>query len=223
MHVSNWFSVSLPLFLHPFVRSPMEALLATIPVELSLVPILVCHDLNDKIQKIQATLKTINSHPQIIPVEYFNINGINALNCACVIFSTGVGIPSIINGGNSNSDGSSCTFGGACWANAASSSSITIVRKFLITSSSGFAPNTLYILFGLPGVATNTTACCPTRVAYSNIVCYRSYGKRELKDKNFAIFFFGSEGMMKSIEDRGIDTTKCQCKLYLQICKFIKF
>lgn len=77
------------------------------------------------------------------PVEYFSINGINARNCACVIFSTGVGMPSIISGGNSNNDGSSWTGGGACCANAASNSSITILLRLRTTSSSGFAPNTL--------------------------------------------------------------------------------
>lgn len=78
-----------------------------------------------------------------LPVEYFSMSGIKALSCAWVIFSTGVGMPSIINGGSSNSDGSSWTFGGACWASAESNSSITMFRRFLMTSSSGLAPNTL--------------------------------------------------------------------------------
>lgn len=41
------------------------------------------------------------------PVEYFNIKGMKARSCACVIFSTGVGIPSMMRGGSSNSVGSS--------------------------------------------------------------------------------------------------------------------
>lgn len=41
-------------------------------------------------------------HPGFpLPVEYFSINGINARSWAWVIFSTGVGIPSMIRGGNS--------------------------------------------------------------------------------------------------------------------------
>lgn len=77
------------------------------------------------------------------PVEYFSISGMNARSCACVIFSTGVGMPSMISGGSSNSDGSSCTGGGACCARADSSSSITRPFRFRSTSSSGLAPNTL--------------------------------------------------------------------------------
>lgn len=77
------------------------------------------------------------------PVEYFSISGMKARNCACVIFSTGVGMPSMINGGNSNNDGSSWIGGGACCASADSNSSITILFKLRTTSSNGLAPNTL--------------------------------------------------------------------------------
>lgn len=67
----------------------------------------------------------------ILPVEYFNIRGINALSWAWVIFSTGVGIPSRISGGSSYRVGSSGIGGGACCANAVSSWSIIVTRKFL--------------------------------------------------------------------------------------------
>lgn len=65
-----------------------------------------------------------------LPVEYFNIRGMKALSCAWVIFSTGVGIPSTTRGGNSCSDGSSLTWGGACCANAVSSSCIIRVLQW---------------------------------------------------------------------------------------------
>jgi hypothetical protein len=42
-----------------------------------------------------------------LPVEYFSMSGMNARSCACVIFSTGVGMPSITSGGSSCKDGSS--------------------------------------------------------------------------------------------------------------------
>ena len=73
-------------------------------------------------------------------MEYFNISGINARNWAWVIFSTGVGIPSMTNGGISCLVGSSIFIGGACCAKAFSNSDIITARKFLMTSSNGFAP-----------------------------------------------------------------------------------
>ena len=42
--------------------------------------------------------------------------------------------------------------------------------KILTTSSRGLAPKHLKAPLGLPGVATTTTACCPTLVASSSIV-----------------------------------------------------
>lgn len=137
--------------------------------------------------------------------------------CTCVIFSTGVGIPSITNGGSSCREGSSGRGAGACWAREASNSCITTGRKFLMTSSKGLAPkkeNTIFghvllilklkiviisspkhlkLFCGLPGIATSlkmrhwrkyhittiqfkfnlstTTACIPTRIVNSSIVC----------------------------------------------------
>lgn len=48
------------------------------------------------------------------PMEYLSMSGMKARSCACVIFSTGVGMPSMMSGGSSNSDGSSSGGGGAC-------------------------------------------------------------------------------------------------------------
>lgn len=104
------------------------------------------------------------------PVEYFNINGMNARSWACVIFSTGVGIPSTTNGGNSCNDGSSFRAGGVCNINADSSSCVNRFLQFLSTSSNGLAPNTLKLFCVLPGVIIKTTACWPTRTVYSSIV-----------------------------------------------------
>ena len=77
------------------------------------------------------------------PVEYFSMSGMNARSCAWVIFSTGVGIPSITRGGNSYRVGSVAGAGGACWARAVSSSFMITDRKFFSTSSNGLAPNDL--------------------------------------------------------------------------------
>lgn len=48
------------------------------------------------------------------PIEYLSMSGMKARSCACVIFSTGVGMPSMMRGGSSKSEGSSCAGGGAC-------------------------------------------------------------------------------------------------------------
>lgn len=57
------------------------------------------------LSRIQNNIQRLIEATQILyeylRAEYFNINGMNALSWAWVIFSTGVGIPSIINGGNS--------------------------------------------------------------------------------------------------------------------------
>lgn len=132
--------VFLLQFLHPFEHLPTVVLSATKAVLSNLFPNQVFLFLQ---QQHRLKTKIIDKNGGLLPVEYFNINGINARSCACVIFSTGVGIPSMIKGGSSNNDGSSCTRGGACCANAVSSSSITKLRRFFITSSSGLAPNTL--------------------------------------------------------------------------------
>lgn len=105
-----------------------------------------------------------------LPVEYFSINGINARNCAWVIFSTGVGMPSTTSGGSSCSDGSSFIAGGVCSISADSSSCVSRFLQFRSTSSSGRAPNTLKLFCVLPGVKISTTACWPTRIVYSSIV-----------------------------------------------------
>lgn len=40
------------------------------------------------------------------------------------------------------------------------------------TLSKGRAPKTLKLFCALPGVTIRTTACWPTRVVYSSIVCF---------------------------------------------------
>lgn len=50
---------------------------------------------------------------------------------------------------------------------------------FLMTSSRGLAPKTRKLFCGLPGVAMRTTACWPTRVAYSSMV-WRSFRNRRV-------------------------------------------
>lgn len=108
-----------------------------------------------------------------LPVEYFSIKGMKALSWACVIFSTGVGIPSITSGGSSKRFGSPTGSRGACWAKAFSNSEIMMDRRFLTTSSRGLAPKARKQFWDFPGVATRTTACCPTRREYSSMFCWK--------------------------------------------------
>ena len=60
------------------------------------------HEINQK-ANIKIRFKIIKKFLKLLlfflPVEYLSINGINALNWAWVIFSTGVGIPSMTKGG----------------------------------------------------------------------------------------------------------------------------
>ena len=107
------------------------------------------------------------------PVLYFNIRGMKALSWAWVIFSTGVGIPSMTIGGSSYRFGSSTCGVGACWDRAVSSSDIITVLRFLTTSSKGLAPKALKLLPDcLPGVATSTMACWPTLTENSSIIAF---------------------------------------------------